>query len=44
MSERAYSFELFKNISEKEATELSERECLGDERAFCCCDKNVVYH
>lgn len=39
MSERAYSFELCKNISAKEAVELSERERLSNERAFCCCDK-----
>ena len=39
MSERAYSFELCKNISAKEAVELSEKERLSNERAFCCCDK-----
>ena len=39
MSERAYSFELCKNISAKEAVELSEKECLSNERAFCCSDK-----
>lgn len=39
MSERAYSFELCKNILAKEAVELSERESLSNERAFCCCDK-----
>ena len=39
MSERAYSFELCKNISAKEAVELSEKESLSNERAFCCCDK-----
>lgn len=39
MSERAYSLELSKNISAKEAVELSKNGCLEDERAFRCCDE-----
>lgn len=39
MSERAYSYELGKNISAKEAVELSEKGRLSNERDFCCCDK-----
>ena len=39
MSERAYSFELYKNISAKEAVELSKSGQLTDKRAFCCCNE-----
>lgn len=39
MSERAYSFELQKNISAKEAVRLSDCGQLTDERAFRCSDE-----
>ena len=38
MSERAYSLELNKNISAKEAVELSKSNKLNDVRAFRCCN------
>lgn len=39
MSERAYSFELKKNITAKEAVKMSIKGIVDDERAFCCSDE-----